>query len=409
MTSLTEFFNKDTGDSSKGVAYKNNLIKRDIIAYMAVTGQCTLAELTRELNVSVPTITKLVGELVVQKIIVDNGKIETSGGRRPNVFGLANTALYFAGISVGFDVINMVITNLENQVIYSEDITDFKLVNSIQCFDTLVSKIDNFLNKCGVSRSKIIGLGFAITCRVNPQTGRSNKYFSDFEQPLSEVLRERLQVSVLLENDTRSRCYAEYCLSEADKDKNFIFLNAGRGVAIGIVIDGKLYYGKSGFAGEFGHTPFFDNEIICACGKKGCLETEISGMALERKMIDKINEGVNTSCKAKYIETNNIHINDIVESAKKDDILAIELIESAGEKIGKSIAFLINIFNPETVVIGGNLACAGDIIMLPIKSAVNKYSLSVVYKDTNFKISTMSGNAPALGVAMLVRNKIIGL
>ena len=166
----------------------------------------------------------------------------------------------------------------------------------------------------------------------------------------------------------------------------------GRGVAIGIVVDGQLYYGKSGFAGEFGHIPFFDNEIICSCGKKGCLETEVSGIAIEDKMCHLIQKGVNTILKEKY-----------------DQQKTIELIEEAGEKVGKAVAFLINTFNPETVIVGGNLAAAGDYIMLPLKSATNKYSLNLVYKDTKFRVSKMTENANAWGVAMLIRNKIIGL
>lgn len=183
----------------------------------------------------------------------------------------------------------------------------------------------------------------------------------------------------------------------------------GRGVAIGIVTDGKLYYGKSGFAGEFGHTPFFNNEIICACGKKGCLETEVSGIAIENKIVKKIREGVNTILCEKYKAGGVIHIDDIIAAAKNDDNLSIELIEEAGEKIGKSIAFLINIFNPELVIIGGNMSLAGDYLMLPLKSATNKYSLNLVYKDTKFRLSQMGADAGALGAAMLIRNKVIGL
>ena len=180
-------------------------------------------------------------------------------------------------------------------------------------------------------------------------------------------------------------------------------------MAIGIIADGKLYYGKSGFAGEFGHTPFFNNEIICVCGKKGCLETEVSGIAIENKIVGQIASGVNTILRDKWAAGETIHIDDIISAAKNDDNLSIELIEEAGEKIGKSIAFLINIFNPEEVIIGGNMAQAGDYLMLPLKSATNKYSMSLVYKDTSFRLSQMGADAGALGVAMLIRNKVIGL
>ncbi|MBP3682101.1 MAG: ROK family protein, partial [Rikenellaceae bacterium] len=188
-----------------------------------------------------------------------------------------------------------------------------------------------------------------------------------------------------------------------------VYLFLGRGVAIGIVMHGELYYGKSGFAGEFGHTPFFDNEIICSCGKKGCLETEVSGIAIEEKMVGMIRSGVNSILREKVDTEGTVHIDDIIDAARNDDNLSIELIEEAGEKIGKSIAFLINIFNPETVVIGGNLAAAGDYLMLPLKSATNKYSLNLVYKDTKFRVSQLDEAAGAWGVAMLIRNKIIGL
>ena len=214
-------------------------------------------------------------------------------------------------------------------------------------------------------------------------------------------------IQVLLENDTRARCYAEYFTGNMTNEKNVIYLHLGRGVAIGIIIDGKLFYGKSGFAGEFGHIPYFDNNIICACGKKGCLETEISGIAVENKMVELINKGINTILKEKYYSTGNIHIDDIVAAAKSDDNLSIELIEEVGEKVGKSLSLLINIFNPEMIVIGGNISHAGDYIMLPIKSAANKHSLNLVYKDTLFKLSDMKDDSSALGAAMLIRNEII--
>ena len=108
-----------------------------------------------------------------------------------------------------------------------------------------------------------------------------------------------------------------------------------------------------------------------------------------------IEKGVNTILKEKYDQQKSIHIDDIIAAAKNDDNLSIELIEEAGEKVGKAVAFLINTFNPETVIVGGNMT--------------NKYSLNLVYKDTKFRVSKMTENANAWGVAMLIRNKIIGI
>ncbi len=408
MSSLMEFFNSHDTEG-KGISHKNNLIKRNIIAHMAVNGECTLAELTKELHISVPTITKLVQELVDEGIVNDLGKVETPGGRRPNVFGLTNSTIYFAGINVGRDNMSYVITDLQNNIIKEVKDDTFVLSDRTQCLEKICSNIENFINTCGIDRNKILGVGVCIVGRVNPEQGRSYKYFTSNEESLRDIIEKRIGIKVLLENDTRARCYAEYTCGKSKEESNVIYLHMGRGVAIGIVIDGKLYYGKNGFAGEFGHIPFFDNEKICTCGKKGCLETEVSGMAIEEKICDLIRSGVNTILRDKYDRGEPIHINDIINAARNDDNLSIELIEEAGEKVGKAVAFLINTFNPETVIVGGNLAAAGDYIMLPLKSATNKYSLNLVYKDTKFRLSKMSDNANAWGVAMLMRNRIIGL
>ena len=111
MASLTEFFNNEPNEKLKGVTHKNIAIKRNIIAYMAINGECSHSELTKELHISVPTITKLVQELIDENIVVDLGKVETPGGRRPNVFGLANSAIYFVGVNVGRDNMTYVVTD----------------------------------------------------------------------------------------------------------------------------------------------------------------------------------------------------------------------------------------------------------------------------------------------------------
>ena len=410
METIQEFINRKEEQSQTGVLHKNNQIKRNIVAYLAINDGSTLAELSRHLHISIPTITKLVNELVAEGIITDNGKIETSGGRRPNFFDLAHSSLYFVGVEIARDEMRFVLTDMKNNVVATDFDADFVLVDTPECFEQICRDIEKFIEHSNVDRNKILGIGVGIAGRVNPNTGRSYKYFTEGEQPIRQTLEERFGIRTLIENDSRARCFAEYTAGQSVQDeKNVLFFYSGRGVAIGIVIDGKLYYGKSGFAGEFGHTPFFDNEIICSCGKKGCLETEISGVAIEKKMVDRMKRGVSTILQKQYDSKGAIRINDIIAAAKNDDMLSIELIEEAGEKIGKSVAFLINIFNPELVIIGGNLAQAGDFLMLPLKAAVSKYSLGLVSNDTSFRLTKMGDNAGALGAAMLIRNKVIGL
>ena len=209
MTSLTEFFNKHEDDALKGISHKNSIIKRNIIAHMAVNGECTLSELTKQLHISVPTITKLVQELVEENIVTDNGKVETPGGRRPNIYGLANSAIYFVGVNVGRDFMGYVVTDLQNNIILEQMDPTFELLDRPQCLDRICTNIEEFVSSCGVDRGKILGLGVCMTGRVNPTTGRSYKYFTSSEESMREIIEDRVGIRTLIENDTRARCYAE--------------------------------------------------------------------------------------------------------------------------------------------------------------------------------------------------------
>jgi predicted NBD/HSP70 family sugar kinase len=203
--------------------------------------------------------------------------------------------------------------------------------------------------------------------------------------------------------------YGEFMSGAIKGEKNILFVNVSWGLGLGIITDGKLYYGKSGFSGEFGHLCVFENEVICHCGKKGCLETQASGSYIYRRFMEKVAEGNSTSLEKRINKGEPIIQEDILEAALNEDMLAIELIEEVGNTLGKHIAGLINLFNPELVIIGGAVALTGDYLLLPIKSAVKKYSLNLVSKDTTIKLSKLGDKAGVIGACMLARSKMLGL
>ena len=203
--------------------------------------------------------------------------------------------------------------------------------------------------------------------------------------------------------------YAEKVFGVVKDEKDVLFVNLGRGLGIGMMLDDKLYYGKTGFAGEFGHIPLFDNEVLCHCGKKGCLETEASGISLEKMMVERMQAGETSVLTKQWKEGKEILVYDIIKAANSDDVLSISLISEIAEKLGRGVGVLINLLNPELVVVGGSLSLVGDYLMLPLKTAINKYSLSLVSKDTRFKLSKLGDNASVIGVAMLIRAKILGV
>jgi len=268
--------------------------------------------------------------------------------------------------------------------------------------------IQDFIAKLEAPVDSVLGIGLNLSGRIVYTTGHSYSFFHFDENPLAGVIQVRVGIPVFLENDSRARAYGEFSAGAVEEEKDVLFLNLDYGIGVGILFDGQVCYGKSGYAGEVGHMPIFDNERICHCGKKGCLEAEASGWALTRMFREKLAEGsssVITSVKG--INPEDITMDNIIEAALNDDVLAIELIARVGENLGRGIAALINVLNPELVVLGSSLISTGDYLYLPIKTALNKYSLSLVNNDSQLKMSKLGERAGILGACLLVRNRLL--
>ena len=384
-------------------------LKKDIICYYINNGDDTLADLGKELNFSVPTVTKMVGELIEDGIVMAFGKMETPGGRRPNIYGLNQSSGYFIGVDISQKRVHIGLINFKGDLIDEQMDISFEEAHPHERFERLCEIIEDFMSHTVVPKDKILSIGINISGRVNPQTGHSYSFFYFDERPLTEMFEEKLGIDVSIDNDSRAMAYGEYIKGRVQAEKNIIYVNVGWGLGLGIIVNGQLYYGKSGFSGEFGHITAFENEILCHCGKKGCLETEASGSALYRKFLEKLHNGQSSLLTQQKENEDEITLNDIIDVALQEDILAIELIEEVGNTLGKHVAGLINLFNPELVIIGGTLANAGDYLILPLRSAIKKYSLNLVNKDSSIKVSKLGDKAGLLGASLLARSKFIGL
>lgn len=409
MTIKTSILGPVTDEGMSVVAYKAFMLKRRIILALATEGDCTIADLSRILNVSNPTITKLVGELIHEGYVRDLGKIETGGGRRPCAYGLVSDSGYFLGVTIQDDSVGFGVIDLNKNTVTVQQNVPFSYHTNTQFIDTLTEQINEFIATLGNARDKIFGMGITVKGRVDAASGVIYNAMNADGYPLARIVREKTGLETIVENDTRAMTYAEYLNGDSSAVQNALFINVGRGIGVGIIVRGKLYYGKSGFSGEFGHIPFFDNEKICQCGKKGCLETEASGMALETIFAERMREGATSILSSKFHSGEQVTMHDIIDAAKNDDVLSIDLITGIGEKLGRGISVLINLFNPELVVIGGPLSEVGDYLMLPIRTALNKYSLRLVTRDTTLRLSTLGDTAGILGAALLTRNRMLGI
>ncbi len=389
---------------------KNFILKQNILGLCINDGNYNLADLSRAINTSIPTTTKLIEELIDEGFIEELGKQDTNGGRKPSIFGLNPSAGYLVGIDVKKKSICIAITDFKGQVITYIENYPFVLENSEESVVLLCRTIRELVKKAGLEDDEsILAYGFNLSGRVNNETGFCFTYFLGEDKSITSVLENEFNTPVFVENDSRAMTYGEYICGVAQGEKDMLFLNIAWGLGMGMIINGKLHYGKSGFSGEIGHFPILDNEQICQCGKTGCLETGASGLAAHRIIIEKLKEGRASILSEKYMKSEDITLDDILNAVNEEDILAIEVIEEIGTTLGRAIAGLINLFNPELVVIGGKVSSAANYLMLPLKSAVQKHSLNLINRDSTIKLSKLGEKGGAIGACLLSRSKLIGL
>ena len=388
---------------------KNTLLKKTILFLCIEHGEHSISALSDAIGASVPTVTKLIGELIDEGFMTDLGKSGTSGGRRPSIYGLNPEAGYFVGVDIRNTHACIAVTDFKGGLLAFKDDIPFKIFANEESIHNIASSIREFISKENIEWNKIMGLGVSIPGRVNPVTGYSNSYSFDDNRPIDRILEEDLGIHVALENDSRAMTYGEY-LGGGLKEKNMLFVNVSWGLGMGIIADGRLYYGTSGFSGEFGHFPLLDNGQMCRCGKLGCLETGASGSALVRMIGNNLAEGRASSLAPKFKAEGKVNLNDIFEAVRSEDTLAIETVEQIGTNLGKGLAGLINIFNPQLVVIGGKVAvAAGDYLMLPIRTAIKRHVLNIANQDTSIKLTKLRQKAAPIGAALLVRSRILGM
>lgn len=386
---------------------KSALQKKKIITYYIYNGGSTIVDLSKELNLSIPTVAKLVNEMCEEGYLKDYGKLETEGGRHPILYGLNPDSGYFVGVDIKKFSLDIGLVNFKGDIVDLQMNLPYNFENTPEAMDTLCEMVKDFIRHVSEELShKILNVCINISGRVNPEAGYSYSIFNFSERPLDEILTQKIGYQVSIDNDTRAMTYGEYLQGCVKGEKNILFINISWGLGMGIIINGRIYMGKSGFSGEIGHIQAFDNEVICHCGKKGCLETGASGSALHRIFIERIRNGESSILSKRVQEMNTpLTLDEIIRAINKEDPLGIEIVEEIGQRLGKHIAGLINIFNPEMVIIGGTLALTEDYILQPIKTAVRKYSLNMVNKDSVIVTSKLKEKAGVVGACMLARSR----
>ncbi|MCK5777036.1 MAG: ROK family transcriptional regulator, partial [Bacteroidales bacterium] len=276
------------GNGFSNIEHKKNFQKNAIIEFLYKQGPTSNPDIARYTKMSSPTITKLLNDLIDSGIVIDMGIGASIGGRKPNLYGIKPDARYIVGVDIDCSMVKLGIFNLANEAV-TEIITYFSNVKEKQqLFDELLTRLDELINERSLDKKLFLGIGVSIPGLINSKNGQTYKDLRINGETLEEVFWNRYHLPSIIDSDSRVMAIGEQAFGYARDKENALCINICDGIGLGMVLNGKIYSGKSGLAGEFGHINVVKDGNLCTCGKYGCLETVASGMA----MIEQAQQGI---------------------------------------------------------------------------------------------------------------------
>jgi predicted NBD/HSP70 family sugar kinase len=390
------------------MAAKSQSYKKKITRQLYFSNLLSCAELIHKIDKSLSLTTKILNELIAEGVVVETGYAPSSGGRRPLMYSLKPDILYTVSVAMDQFFTRIAIMDMQNKHVRPVEKFELRLADNPMALPVLTDKIEYVIEQSGVNRAKIAGIGIGMPGFVDPQQGLNYSFLQTKGESITTYIAKRTKLTAYIENDSGIVGLAELKFGAARNRRNAMVINIGWGVGLGMILEGSLFRGDNGFAGEFSHIPLFNNGKLCSCGKSGCLETETSLFVIVEKAKEGIQAGRVTVLKnllSGREEDLEKDAETIIFSAGKGDRFAIELLSEAGYNIGRGIAILIHLLNPGIVVLSGRGALAGKIWQAPIQQALNEHCIPRLAVNTEIAISTLGYEAELIGSAALVMEK----
>lgn len=407
MTGTTYLFKVNKSEEPVKNNFRRRIaLKQTIVKELYQQGELSIFRLSQTIKMSTPTITRAVEELIEEQLIREVGIGESTGGRRPSLFGINPSSRYVLGIDLERSFVRMGIFDFANQPVSEIHELNEGLDTHPDILQFISEKVSELMEAYGIEEAKMLGIGISLPGLIDVKTGLSYTYLNT-GRPAAEVLSEKTGFPVFIEHDTRAMAWGEQAFGLARGFQNVLCLNAGSGIGLSMILNGKIYLGHSGYSGEFGHIQIEPNGQLCHCGKIGCIETLASGKSMVVRARLEMASGAVTQLNSMIEgDLSRLNIKLIMAAARKGDQFAIDLLARAGESLGKGLAVLIHLFNPELIIIGGEMSRAADYMISPIESNLNVYTISRIRRDARIVASNLGDNARLMGTLALVMNRI---
>ncbi|GAA3376893.1 ROK family transcriptional regulator [Streptomyces sannanensis] len=364
-----------------------------VVRAVRMAGSLTQAEIARTTGLSAATVSNIVRELK------DGGTVEvtptSAGGRRARSVSLSGSAGIVIGVDFGHTHLRVAVGNLAHEVLVEEAEPLDVDGSSAEGFDRAEALVNRLIEATGIGRDKVIGVGLGVPGPIDVETGRlgSGSILPGWSgiSPADE-LSERLRVPVYVDSDANLGALGELVWGSGKGVKDLAYIKVASGVGAGLVINGRIYRGPGGTAGEIGHITLDESGPVCRCGNRGCLET----FAAARYVLPLLQAGHGPD----------LTMERVVRLAAEGDPGCRRVIADVGRHIGSAVASLCNLLNPSRVVLGGDLAEAGELVLGPIRDSVTRYAIPSAAGQLSVLSGALGGRAEVLGALALVLNEM---
>ena len=359
-----------------------------IIQSLLSGGPSTQAELSRQTGLSTATISNIVKSMAERGLVTTEPT--TSSGRRALAVSLAGNGAVSVGIDFGRRHLRIVIASLDYRVVAEEAIS-LPLGNpAAASLDAAAILLDRMLEESGVERSAVLGVGVGIPGPIDRRTATvvEGAILPEWVGMSRAELEARINFPVHIDNDADLGALAEVTWGSQAGVSNLVFIKVGSGIGAGLILNGMQFRGNIGVTGEIGHTPTYDHGLICRCGNRGCLETVASTTIMLELLSRNAEAPISTS--------------DIVRQALEGDQATLRVVDDAGVAIGRSLANIANLINPQVIVVGGPLPSLGELLLGPIRRGLLRYTVPRIAETTDLVMSALGDRAEALGATALV-------
>jgi predicted NBD/HSP70 family sugar kinase len=362
--------------------------KGRVIELISNNGPINRAEIAKQLDLSIPTIMKIVDEFIHEGIVRTVGRGKSTGGKRPELYEIIKDAYYCIGVDLGRFRLKTIVADLQGEIIVKKVNDISQISDSQRVLEIIEKNIQEIIDNNAFPQEKIMGIGLGVPGIIERETGKI-LYSPDFgweNVDFSTYLKEKFNLWVAIENSNRTEALGEKWLGVAQPANNIFSVNIGHGIGGAILKGDEIYRGSSGASGEFGHIVLEKDGPLCDCGNHGCLEALASGNAIAKKMKKK-------------------EAKEVFDLAREGNREAIEIIDEAVEYLGIGIAGAINVLDPDMVILSGGVTQSYDLFGDRLQQVVKKRQMKYREGKVNIKVGTLGDDATAIGaVVLLLKN-----